>query len=237
MATKKELIYEGKGKKMWATDDPNLLIAEFKDDLTAFNGVKKAQEAGKGALNNTISTQIFGLLESKGIKTALVEKLSDTEQLVRKCQIVPLEVIVRNVATGSLSKRLGIKEGTNLPFALVEFCYKNDELGDPLINDEHCLILNAVKTEQDIDRIKHMARQINTIMYEFFEQKGLRLVDFKVEFGVDSEGSIILADEISPDSCRFWDIKSGQKLDKDVFRQNLGNVKVAYEEVLRRILS
>lgn len=237
-ATKKEMIYEGKAKKMWTVnEDENLLIAEFKDDLTAFNGVKKAQEEGKGVLNNKICTQIFKLLSQKGIKTALVETLNDTEQLVQKCKIIPLEVIVRNVATGSLTKRLGIKDGTKLPFALVEFCYKNDDLGDPLINDEHCLILDAVKSENDLERIKHTARQINEILVDFFAKKNLRLIDFKIEFGVNKDGSIILADEISPDSCRFWDASTGEKLDKDVFRQDLGSVKVAYEEILKRILS
>lgn len=237
-ATKKELVYEGKAKKMWSViEDDTLLIAEFKDDLTAFNGEKKSSEDGKGALNNKISTQIFNLLEKKGIKTALVETLNDTEQLVKKCKIIPLEVIVRNIATGSLTKRLGIKDGTTLPFALVEFCYKNDDLGDPILNDEHCLLLNAVKCENDLDRLKYIAREINNILVKFFDEKGLKLVDFKIEFGSDKDGNIILADEISPDSCRFWDSKTNEKLDKDRFRQGIGNVKVAYEEVLKRILS
>lgn len=235
-ATKDKMLYEGKGKKMWSVkEDENLLICEFKDDLTAFNGEKKAKEAGKGALNCKISTQIFNLLEEKGIPTALVKTIDDTNQIVKKCQMVPLEVIVRNVATGSLTKRLGIKDGTVLPFALVELCYKNDDLGDPIINDEHCLLLNAVRSENDLERIKHIARDINRILVKFFEERELRLIDFKIEFGVDNDGNIVLADEISPDSCRFWDANTNQKLDKDVFRQNLGNVKVAYEEVLRRI--
>ncbi|HEG2581334.1 TPA: phosphoribosylaminoimidazolesuccinocarboxamide synthase [Campylobacter lari] len=237
MATKLDLLYEGKGKKMFKTDDENLLITEFKDDLTAFNAEKKGNEAGKGALNCKISTEIFHLLEKEGIKTHLVETISDKEQIVKKCNIIPIEVITRNVATGSLTKRLGIKEGTILPFAVVEFCYKNDDLGDPIINDEHCLILNLVKSEKDLELIKNIARQINSILVKFFESKGLRLIDFKLEFGIDSEGNMILADEISPDSCRFWDSKTNEKLDKDRFRQDLGNVKMAYEEVLKRILS
>ncbi|AJC90606.1 phosphoribosylaminoimidazolesuccinocarboxamide synthase [Campylobacter subantarcticus] len=237
MAAKLDLLYEGKGKKMFKTDDENLLITEFKDDLTAFNAEKKGNEAGKGALNCKISTEIFHLLEKEGIKTHLVETISDKEQIVKKCDIIPIEVITRNVATGSLTKRLGIKEGTILPFAVVEFCYKNDDLGDPIINDEHCLILNLVKSEKDLELIKNIARQINSILVKFFESKGLRLIDFKLEFGIDNEGNMILADEISPDSCRFWDSKTNEKLDKDRFRQDLGNVKMAYEEVLKRILS
>ncbi|MCR6576343.1 phosphoribosylaminoimidazolesuccinocarboxamide synthase [Campylobacter insulaenigrae] len=237
MAKKLNLLYEGKGKKMFNTDDDNLLITEFKDDLTAFNAEKKGSEVGKGALNCKISTEIFHLLEKEGIKTHLIETISEKEQVVKKCQIIPIEVITRNVATGSLTKRLGIQEGTILPFSVVEFCYKNDELGDPLINDEHCLILNLVKNEKDLELIKKIARQINTILVNFFNSKGLRLIDFKLEFGIDSDGNMILADEISPDSCRFWDSKTNEKLDKDRFRQDLGNVKMAYEEVLKRILS
>ena len=238
MATKKEMIYEGKCKKMWSvSEDENLLISEYKDSLTAFNGVKKAEESGKGALNCKISTQIFHLLEQNGIKTALVETLNDTEQLVKKCKIFPLEIIARNIATGSLTKRLGITDGTELPFTLVEFCYKDDDLGDPLINDEHAIILGAVSSQSEIDELKAIARKINEILFKFFAEKGLKLVDFKIELGKDKDGNILLADEISPDSCRFWDAKTNQKLDKDVFRHTLGNVKVAYEEVLRRILN
>ena len=234
---KKELIYEGKGKKMYATDDANLLVAEFKDDLTAFNAEKRGNEEGKGALNNKISTQIFDLLAKHGIKTHLVQTLNDNEQLVKKCKIIPLEVVVRNIATGSLSKRLAIKEGTILPFALVELYYKDDKLGDPLVNDEHCLIMGIVKSENDLDKLKQLGREINSVLFKFFADRNLKLVDFKVEFGIDSEDNIILADEISPDSCRFWDANTNEKLDKDRFRQDLGSVKVAYEEVLRRILS
>ncbi|MEB2805224.1 phosphoribosylaminoimidazolesuccinocarboxamide synthase [Campylobacter upsaliensis] len=234
---KKELLYEGKGKKMYQTDDEFLLITEFKDDLTAFNAEKKGNEAGKGALNCKISTELFHLLEKGGIATHLVQTLSENEQLVKKCKIVPIEVIVRNVATGSLTKRLGIKEGTKLPFALVEFCLKDDALGDPFINDEHCLLLNLVKNQAQIEEIKTIARKINAILLDFFDKKNLRLIDFKIELGLDKDDKLILADEISPDSCRFWDKETNEKLDKDRFRQDLGNVKMAYEEVLKRILS
>ncbi|EOW8236058.1 phosphoribosylaminoimidazolesuccinocarboxamide synthase [Campylobacter upsaliensis] len=234
---KKELLYEGKGKKLFKTDDEFLLITEFKDDLTAFNAEKKGNEAGKGELNCKISTELFHLLEKGGIATHLVQTLSENEQLVKKCKIVPIEVIVRNVATGSLTKRLGIKEGTKLPFALVEFCLKDDALGDPFINDEHCLLLNLVKNQAQIEEIKTIARKINAILLDFFDKKNLRLIDFKIELGLDKDDKLILADEISPDSCRFWDKETNEKLDKDRFRQDLGNVKMAYEEVLKRILS
>ncbi|ELW3220286.1 phosphoribosylaminoimidazolesuccinocarboxamide synthase [Campylobacter upsaliensis] len=234
---KKELLYEGKGKKMYKTDDEFLLITEFKDDLTAFNAEKKGNEAGKGVLNCKISTELFHLLEKGGITTHLVKTLSENEQLVKKCKIVPIEVIVRNVATGSLTKRLGIKDGTKLPFALVEFCLKDDALGDPFINDEHCLLLNLVKNQAQIEEIKTIARKINAILLDFFDKKNLRLIDFKIELGLDKDDKLILADEISPDSCRFWDKETNEKLDKDRFRQDLGNVKMAYEEVLKRILS
>jgi len=234
--TKKELLYEGKAKRLFTTDDPNLLIAEFKDDLTAFNGEKHSQEAGKGALNNKISTELFKLLENAGIPTHFVDRPDDNHMLVKKVDIILIEVVVRNIATGSLSKRLGIEDGTELPFTLVEFYYKRDDLGDPIINDEHCLILDLIKSEADLEELKRLGREINTILKAFFAKKGLNLVDFKVEFGYDSEGNILLADEISPDSCRFWDMETNEKLDKDRFRQGLGNVKVAYEEVLKRIL-
>lgn len=235
--TKKELLYEGKGKKLFKTEDENLLITEFKDDLTAFNAEKKGSEAGKGRLNCKISTELFHLLEKQGIHTHLVQAIGENEQVVKKCKIIPIEVIVRNVATGSLTKRLGIKDGQILPFALVEFCLKDDSLGDPFINDEHCLILNLVRDKAQIEELKSLARKINEVLLDFFDSKNLRLIDFKIEFGVDEDGKILLADEISPDSCRFWDKDTNEKLDKDRFRQNLGNVKMAYEEVLKRILS
>ena len=233
---KKELLYEGKGKRLFKTDDENFLVSEFKDDLTAFNAQKRGNEEGKGALNCKISTQLFHLLEETGIKTHLVKTLDDSSQLIKKVQIIPLEVVVRNIATGSLTKRLGIEDGKKLPFALVEFYYKDDDLNDPLVNDEHCLMMDLVKSETDLEELKRLGREINSTLKGFFEKRGLNLVDFKVEFGIDKEGNILLADEISPDSCRFWDAKTNEKLDKDRFRQGLGDVKVAYEEVLRRIL-
>ncbi|KAA6234322.1 phosphoribosylaminoimidazolesuccinocarboxamide synthase [Campylobacter sp. LR291e] len=234
---KGELLYEGKGKRLYKSDDENLLISEFKDDLTAFNAEKKGNESGKGALNCKISTQLFHLLEQKGILTHLVDVISENEQVVKKCKILPIEIIVRNVATGSLTKRLGIKDGTVLPFALVEFCLKDDALGDPFINDEHCLLLNLVKDKEQIAQIKTIARKINEILLNFFDTKNLRLIDFKIELGLTKDNELVLADEISPDSCRFWDKDTNEKLDKDRFRQDLGNVKMAYEEILKRILS
>lgn len=234
---KKAMLYEGKGKKLFETSDENALIAVFKDDLTAFNAEKKGTESGKGALNCRISTLLFTLLAKEGIKTHFIEQLSENEMLCKKVSIIPIEVVTRNIATGSLTKRLGIKEGTILPYALVEFYYKDDALGDPLINDEHCEILGLIKVRSELEILRAQARKINDILKAFFDKRDLKLVDFKLEFGRDSKGNIILADEISPDSCRFWDKNTNQKLDKDRFRQDLGSVKVAYEEVLRRILA
>lgn len=233
---KRDLIYEGKAKRLFNTDDANLVIAEFKDDLTAFNGAKKDNESGKGALNNKISTELFKMLAKKGVESHFVDMLDDTHMLCKKVDIILIEVIVRNIATGSLSKNLGIADGTVLPFTLVEFDYKNDELGDPKLNDQHCLILNLVKNEAELDQLRAMAREVNSILRPYFHEKGLNLVDFKLEFGRDANGKIILADEISPDNCRFWDLATGEKMDKDRFRQGLGGLKVAYEEVLNRIL-
>ncbi len=233
---KRELIYEGKAKRLFNTDDAHLVIAEFKDDLTAFNGAKKDSEAGKGALNNKISTELFKMLSANGVESHFVKMLDDTNMLCKKVDIILIEVIVRNVATGSLSKNLGIPDGTVLPFTLVEFDYKNDALGDPKLNDQHCLILGLVKNEAELDLLRAKARQINDILRPYFHAKGLNLVDFKLEFGRDENGNIILADEISPDNCRFWDLKTGEKMDKDRFRQGMGGLKVAYEEVLNRIL-
>jgi len=233
---KRELLYEGKAKKLYLTDDENLVISEFKDDLTAFNGEKKSSEAGKGALNNKISTELFKLLEEKGIPTHFVKMIDDNHMLHKKVDVIMIEVIVRNIATGSLSRNLGIKDGTVLPFTLVEFDYKNDELGDPKLNDQHALILGLVDFQDELDKLRRMARQVNDILKPYFEEKGLNLVDFKLEFGKDKDGNIILVDEISPDNCRFWDIESGEKMDKDRFRQGLGGLTVAYEQVLDRIL-
>jgi phosphoribosylaminoimidazole-succinocarboxamide synthase len=233
---KRELLYEGKAKKLYLTDDKDLVISEFKDDLTAFNGLKKASEAGKGALNNKISTELFKMLDEKGIPTHFVTMLDDNHMLHRKADVILIEVIVRNIATGSLSKNLGIEDGKVLPFTLVEFDYKNDELGDPKLNDQHALILGLVEYQDELDKILRMALQINDILRPYFADKGLNLVDFKLEFGKDSHGNIILIDEISPDNCRFWDMNTGEKMDKDRFRQGLGGLKMAYEEVLNRIL-
>ncbi len=232
---KQQMLYEGKGKKLFATDDIDLVIAEFKDDLTAFNAEKKGNESGKGELNCQISTILFELLEKNGIKTHFVKRLDVQNMLCKKVSIIPIEVVVRNIATGSLTKRLGIPEGNVLSQTLVEFYYKDDALGDPLINDEHCKILSIVSDDRDLEFLKSQARQVNAVLKDFFDLKNLRLVDFKLEFGRDKDGYIILADEISPDSCRLWDKQTNEKLDKDRFRQDLGSVKVAYEEVLKRI--
>ena len=233
---KRELLYEGKAKRLFLTDDENLVISEFKDDLTAFNGEKKSSEEGKGALNNKISTELFKLLDSKGIQTHFVKMLDDNHMLHKKADVILIEVIVRNIATGSLTRTLGIEDGKVLPFTLVEFDYKDDDLGDPKLNDQHALILGLVDYQDELDKLRRVARQINDILKPYFAEKGLNLVDFKLEFGKDKDGNIILIDEISPDNCRFWDVESGEKMDKDRFRQGLGGLKVAYEEVLNRIL-
>jgi len=233
---KRELLYEGKAKRLFLTDDENLVISEFKDDLTAFNGEKKSSESGKGALNNKISTELFKLLEANGIPTHFVKMMDDNHMLHTKVDVILIEVIVRNIATGSLTRNLGIKDGTVLPFTLVEFDYKNDELGDPKLNDQHALVLGLVEYQDELDKLRRMARQINDILHPYFLEKGLNLVDFKLEFGKDANGNIILVDEISPDNCRFWDVESGEKMDKDRFREGLGGLKVAYEQVLNRIL-
>ncbi len=233
---KLELLYEGKAKKLFTTIDSDKLIAEFKDDLTAFNAQKKGSEEGKGTLNCKISTELFAYLEKHGVKTHLIKTLDGNHQLVKKVDIIPIEVVVRNTATGSLSKRLGIEDGKVLPFVLVEFYLKDDDLNDPIICEDHCILLNLVDDRAKLDILRQKGLQINRLLKEFFLKRGLNLIDFKVEFGIDNEGEIILSDEISPDSCRFWDVASGEKLDKDRFRQNLGNVKVAYEEVLKRVL-
>lgn len=233
---KHEMLYEGKGKRLFATSDRDKVIAEFKDDLTAFNAEKKGAESGKGALNCQISSLLFELLAKHGVASHYIDRLSDKDMLCKRVGIIPIEVVVRNIATGSLSKRLGIVEGSVLPFSLVEFYYKDDALGDPIINDEHCKILGLVQEQGELEILKTQARAINEILKDFFDARNLRLVDFKLEFGRDGQGNIILADEISPDSCRFWDKKTNEKLDKDRFRQDLGSVKLAYEEVLRRIL-
>ncbi len=233
---KEQLIYEGKAKKIWSTQDPDLYISEFKDDLTAFNGEKKSIEAGKGALNNKISTVLFEYLNKKGVPSHFVEMLDDNHMLHKKADVIFIEVIVRNIATGSLSRNLGIEDGKVLPFTLVEFDYKDDALGDPKLNDQHCLILELVKDKDELDYMRFMARRINTLLKDFYAKRNLTLVDFKLEFGRDSNDNIILIDELSPDNFRLWDSQSGEKMDKDRFREGLGGLKVAYEEVLNRIL-
>jgi len=232
---KTELLYEGKAKKIWKTKDENLLISEFKDSLTAFNGEKKSSEEGKGALNNAISAALFEYLESKGVQTHYIKMLDESNMLHKRAEVIKIEVIVRNIATGSLSRNLGIEDGKVLPFTLVEFDYKNDELGDPKLNDQHALILGLVKEQAELDYIRYMARKINKFLQEFYDELGLKLVDFKLEFGRDSNDNIILIDELSPDNFRLWDKETNEKMDKDRFRQGLGGLKEAYEEVLRRI--
>ncbi len=234
--TKCSLVYEGKAKKIWTTENNSLYISEFKDDLTAFNGEKKSSEEGKGALNNKISTELFKFLNNRGIPTHFVAMLDDNLMLHKRAEVIYIEVIVRNIATGSLSRNLGIEDGKILPFTLVEFDYKNDELGDPKLNDQHCLLLNLVEDTSELDYIRYMARKINELLQSFYLSKNLTLVDFKLEFGRDIDGNIILIDELSPDNFRLWDTKSGKKMDKDRFREGLGGLKVAYEEVLNRIL-
>jgi len=232
---KQELVYEGKAKKIWTTEYSELYISEFKDDLTAFNGEKKSSEAGKGALNNEISTELFKYLNEKGIPTHFVEMLDENHMLHKKAEVIYIEVIVRNIATGSLSRNLGIEDKTVLPFTLVEFDYKNDELGDPKLNDQHCLILNLVNDTSELDYIRYMARRINTILTEFYAGLDITVVDFKLEFGRDVNGNIILIDELSPDNFRLWDTKTNEKLDKDRFREGLGGLTEAYKLVLDRI--
>ena len=232
---KTKLLYEGKAKKIWETEDANLLISEFKDSLTAFNGEKKSNEEGKGALNNQISTELFKFLDEKGIPTHYVDTIDNNNMLHKRAEVILLEVIVRNIATGSLSKNLGIADKTILPFTLVEFDYKNDELGDPKLNDQHCLILNLVKSTDELDYIRFMARRINTLLTAFYAELDIKVVDFKLEFGRDKDGNIILIDELSPDNFRLWDADTDEKLDKDRFRQGLGGLTEAYKQVLNRI--
>ena len=230
---KLEQIYEGKAKKVFRTDDPSLCIVDYKDDATAFNGLKKGTIAGKGVINNQMSNRLMKMLEREGIPTHFVEELSDRETLVKKVSIVPLEVIVRNIAAGSFSKRYGVDEGVKFDEPVVEFSYKNDDLGDPLLNTSHALALKLA-TKEEIDTIKTYALKINAILKAFWAECGVTLVDFKLEFGKTSDGKIILADEISPDTCRFWDSTTGEKLDKDRFRRDMGGVEEAYEEIMKR---
>ena len=230
---KGEQLYEGKAKKVFLTDDPDALIVSYKDDATAFNGLKKGTIAGKGAINNRMSNYLFQIIEREGVPTHYVQEISDRETVVRKVEIVPLEVIIRNVAAGSFSKRLGISEGTELAEPTIEFSYKNDELEDPLINSYFAKALKLA-TQDELETIKKYAFMVNDILKVEFLKAGLRLIDFKIEFG-RFHGKIILADEISPDTCRLWDAKTGDKLDKDRFRRDLGNVEEAYIEVAKRL--
>ena len=231
---KREQLYEGKAKKVFATDDPNLYIVSYKDDATAFNGLKKGTIEGKGAINNVMSNKLMSMLEKHGVPTHFVEQLTDRDTVVKKVTIVPLEVIVRNISAGSFSKRYGVKEGIVFAEPTFEFSYKNDDLGDPLLNDSHALAL-GLATKEEIDTIRAMALKVNDILKDFFKGLNITLVDFKLEFGRLSDGTIILADEISPDTCRFWDVKTGEKLDKDRFRRDLGDPEGAYQEMMRRL--
>ena len=230
---KKELLYEGKAKEVYTTEDPDVLIVSYKDDATAFNGQKKGTIVGKGAINNRMSNHVFRLVEKAGVPTHLIEELNDRETAVKRVEIVPLEVIVRNVAAGSFSKRLGVPEGTPFAAPTLEFSYKNDELGDPLINDYFAIALNLA-TREEIDRITEYAFKVNEVYKAYFSQLGIDLIDFKIEFG-RCKGEIILADETSPDTCRLWDSRTHEKLDKDRFRRDLGNVEEAYQEVFKRL--
>lgn len=233
MMKKLEMIYEGKAKKVYKTDNPDHYLVDYKDDATAFNGVKKGTIIGKGVVNNKMSVILMKMLEEKGVPTHLVELISDRETLVKAVQIIPLEVIVRNVAAGSLAKRLGLEEGTVLNKTVLEFCYKDDALGDPIINDYHIYAIDLA-TEEQVELIKKYALQINEILVAYFKERNMRLIDFKLEFGVH-KGEVILADEISPDTCRLWDADTNKKLDKDRFRRDLGDVEEVYQEVLGRL--
>ncbi len=231
---KGEQLYEGKAKKVFATNDPDLVIVDYKDDATAFNGEKKGTIAGKGVINNKMTNYMFKLLEKEGVPTHLVEEISDRETVVKKVEIVQLEVIIRNVAAGSFSKRMGVEEGTKLLTPILEFSYKNDDLGDPFINDYYALAL-GIATKEELDKIAEYAFKVNEFMVKFFKNINIDLIDFKIEFG-RFHGQILLADEISPDTCRFWDSTTHEKLDKDRFRRDLGGVEEAYQEMIKRVM-
>ncbi len=229
-----DMIYEGKAKKVYATDDPNYVIVDYKDDATAFNGLKKGTIVGKGAINNRMTNYLMKVLETKGVPTHFVEELDERRTVVKKVNIIPLEVIIRNKAAGSFSKRLGIEEGTALKCSTIEFSYKDDDLGDPLINSYMAIAIGA-STREEIETIKEYAFKVNEVLKEFFAGIGIELIDFKLEFGKTADGQIVLADEISPDTCRYWDIKTGKHLDKDTFRRDLGDPEGAYQEVFKRM--
>lgn len=232
---KLEMIYEGKAKKVYRTEDPELCIVDYKDDATAFNGEKKGTILGKGAINNRMTNHLMKLIEKEGVPTHFDQQLSDRETVVKRVTIIPLEVIIRNIAAGSMAARYGVKEGTPLKISTVEFSYKDDDLGDPLINDYHAIALGFASPEE-IDTIKEYAFKVNDILKKLLLECGITLVDFKLEFGKTADGKIVLADEISPDTCRFWDVKTGEKLDKDRFRRDLGGVEDAYQEMAKRLL-
>lgn len=232
---KKEQLYEGKAKKVYATSDNDKVIVSYKDDATAFNGLKKGTIEGKGVINNKMSNFLMQILEKQGVKTHFVEELSDRETLVKKVKILPLEVIIRNISAGSFAKRYGVEEGIVFAEPTIEFSYKNDDLGDPLLNEYHALAL-GLATKDEIALVKSMAFKINEVLKEYFKKLNVTLVDFKIEFGKTVDGEIVLADEISPDTCRFWDSTTGEKLDKDRFRRDLGGVEGAYQEMMRRLM-
>ncbi len=228
-------MYEGKAKKVFATDNPDYCIVSYKDDATAFNGLKKGTILGKGVINNRVTNHLMRLLEKNGVPTHYVEELNDRETLVKKVAIVPLEVIVRNIAAGSLSKRLGLPEGVKMKRTVLEFCYKNDDLGDPMVNQYHILAMEWA-TEEELKLISDYSLRINRILSDYLKEANIELIDFKLEFGKTKDGQIVLADEISPDTCRFWDSTTHEKLDKDRFRRDLGGVEDAYQEIMRRLL-
>ncbi len=234
MAQMREMMYEGKAKQVFATDDPTLAIIHYKDDATAFNGLKKGTIVGKGVINNVVSNHLMTLLAQHGVESHLIEQLSERDTLVRRVQIVPVEVIVRNIAAGSLSKRIGYPEGTKLASTVLEYCYKDDELGDPMINETHIAAM-GLATKEEMAQIAAMALKVNEVLTDYLKDLNIELIDFKLEFG-RFDGRIVLADEISPDTCRFWDAKTGEKLDKDRFRRDLGDVEEAYQEILHRLM-
>ncbi|OHX50329.1 phosphoribosylaminoimidazolesuccinocarboxamide synthase [Planococcus salinarum] len=231
---KGQLLYEGKAKRLYATDEQDILWVEYKDSATAFNGEKKAEIAGKGMLNNRITSLIFEKLQAAGIASHFVKQLSDHEQLVRQVSIIPVEVVTRNVVAGSMAKRLGLEEGTVLKHPIVEFYYKDDALGDPIITEDHIEMLQLA-SEQEVQELRKKALHVNEVLIGFFKEVGVDLVDFKIEFGRDGQGNVLLADEISPDTCRLWDAKTKQKLDKDVFRRDLGDLTEAYQLILAKL--
>ncbi len=234
MNQERVMLYEGKAKQIFKSNDATKVVIHYKDDATAFNGVKKSSITNKGILNNAITAIIFEMLEKRGVKTHFIEKLNDRDQLCHKVEIIPLEVIIRNTIAGSMAKRLGIEEGTVPSNVVYELCYKNDTYGDPLINDDHAVALGLASYDELVT-IKEMTLEINQALIEFFDKQGIRLIDFKIEFGRTEDGTIVLADEISPDTCRLWDKETNEKLDKDRFRRDLGNVEEAYLEILNRV--